>query len=99
MIRRCVLRLMGLISGMAKPDPKKNPLHTDQQLTPDQCGQVAESFSDLPPEYQLSAEDLEWIEEDVHGKPLRYGTPQQAIAGMERRIAKLHQDKAKALET
>ena len=58
-----------------------------QKLTPEQCAELAASFKDLPPEYQLSAADLEAIEEEVHGKPLQYGTPAEAVAAMERRIA------------
>jgi hypothetical protein len=95
MIRRCLVRLAGLWSAMKN----KNPFHTDEQLTPELCRQLSESFADLPPQFQLSPEDLELMEEEIHRNPMRYGTPAEAIAAMERRISQLRQDKIATLET
>jgi hypothetical protein len=68
-------------------------------LTPEQCKALADSFADLPPEFQLTAEDCEMIEEERLNKLLRYGSPEAAVEAMKRRLAVLKAQKAKALNT
>jgi len=75
-------------------------LGIDRPLTPEECKEVADSFADLPPEYQLSAEDLEMIQEETFGPgALRFGSPEEAIAAMQRRLRFLKAQKARALNT
>jgi hypothetical protein len=69
----------------------------DRPLTPAECKRLADSFGDLPPQFQLSAEDLEIMEEEGHGQVMRYGTPEAGIAAMERRLVVLLRHKAKTL--
>jgi hypothetical protein len=68
-------------------------------LTPKECRALADSFADLPPEFQLTAEDCEMIEEDRLDKLLRYGSPGAAIQAMKWRLVLLKAQKAKALST
>ncbi len=67
-------------------------------LTPEECRRTAESFKDLPPEFQLSAEEMEMLQEETHGKPMQYSSTQEAIAAMQRRLARLMEQKATALD-
>jgi hypothetical protein len=78
-------------------DQSKGRKPDDVSLTPDQCKKVAESFSDLPKEFQLSAEELEIIAEEVEAKPLKYGTAEDAIEAMQSRLALLKGQKGKTL--
>ena len=72
----------------------------DRPLTPEECKETADSFLDLPPEFRLSAEDLEMIQEETFGPgALRFGCPEEAIAAMTRRLKFLKAQKAKALNT
>lgn len=75
------------------------PANLDRPLTPAQCAQVAESLKDLPPLYQLTAAELEMIQEEVHGKPLRYGEPAAALAAMKVRLGVLLAEKRTLLDT
>jgi hypothetical protein len=71
----------------------------DDQLTVEQCEALAQSFRDLPPEYQLTAEELQMWEEELHGRPMRHGDPTSAVYAMKRRLALLRAQKAQALDT
>ena len=75
--------------------PKPNQDH--RQLTPQECQQLSAGTQDL--EYPLSVTEAERIEEDVWKRPLKYGTPAEAIAAMQRRITDLRTDKAQILDT
>jgi hypothetical protein len=70
----------------------------DRPLTPQECKRLAESFGDLPPKFQLTAEDLEILQEEQHGAAQHYGTPLEAMAAMERRLAILKKQKSLALD-
>lgn len=67
----------------------------DEQLTSEQCQARADGLTKLTPAHPLGAEDLERLEEEIHGKPLHYGSPDVAIEAMERRLATLKAQKAK----
>ncbi len=67
-------------------------------LTPQQCKEVADSFKDLPPEFQLSQAELEEVQDEVFGER-PYGSADEAISAMERRLESLTSSKRKALET
>jgi hypothetical protein len=82
---------------MENQEPPEPIPGIDRPLTPAECKRLADSFADLPPQFQLSAEDLELMEEEGHGKAMRYGTPQEAIAAMQRRLAGLTRQKAETL--
>ncbi len=69
----------------------------DRQLTPDECARVSDQTQDLA--FSLSVTDVEQLQEEVFGKALVYGTPAEAIAAMERRIAEMRKQKAEALNT
>ena len=100
-MRRWLLRYLPFMSreDKWKPDAKEIP-GLDRPLTPQECQETADSFSDLPPEYQLSAVDLEEIQEEMFGpQAMIYGSPQEAIAAMKRRLAFLKANKAKTLDT
>jgi hypothetical protein len=47
----------------------------------------------------MSVTDAEQVEEERFGKALKYGTPAEAIAAMERRIAEMKAQKAQCLNT
>ena len=79
---------------MARPKKRKSP---DLTQTAEECKETAKSFSDLPKEFQISAEELEMIQEEAQGKPLKYGTPAEAIEAMERRLAVLNKNKAQTI--
>ena len=71
----------------------------DRPLTPEECRETADSFFDLPPEFRLSAEDLEMIQEETFGPgALRFGSPEEAIAAMKRRLVFLKANKAQTLD-
>lgn len=71
----------------------------EQMLTSAECEALAASFKDLPPEYQLTAAEAEQLEEQLHGKPLRYGEPGAAGLAMKQRLLVLLAQKAQALAT
>ncbi len=75
------------------PHPEEREI---RRLSPEECRHLAESFSDLPPEYQLSAADLEMIQDEVFG-PQRYGTADAAVDAMARRLNALKAAKAQTL--
>ena len=77
--------------------PKAEPVRKIEQLTPEQCQQTSAGLTELAPQNPLGTEDLEMLEEEVHGKPLHYGSPGAAIAAMERRLSTLQAQKAKNL--
>jgi hypothetical protein len=80
------------------PPDEPDPSDTLQQLTPQQCAELSAATQDLP--HVLSVTDAEQIEEErFGGKPLKYGTPGEAVAAMERRIAEMRAEKAKCLDT
>jgi hypothetical protein len=68
-----------------------------RQLTPEECQRLSDGTQDL--EYTLSVTEAEQMEEDIHQKPLKYGTPAQAMAAMERRLVEMRQSKAELLNT
>lgn len=69
-------------------------------LTPDECKEVADSFLDLPPKFRLTAEDLEILQEEIFGtKSMHYGSAQEAVKAMKRRLTVLKAYKARALDT
>jgi hypothetical protein len=78
-------------------DRPQKPKSDDLIQTPEELKNTAESFTDLPKELQISAEELEMVQEQVHGKPMRYGTPAQAIEAMKARLKILNQQKSKTL--
>lgn len=86
--------------GRQRPSRRSPPASDDAftPLTPEECRRIAASFSDLPPDSRLSAEELEQLQEHLHGKPLRYGTSGEAIAAMQRRLLALATDKAKTID-
>jgi len=54
---------------MASQDDKYSPYASEvpgisRPLTPQECKELADSFADLPPEYRLSVDDLEMIQEE-----------------------------------
>ena len=71
-----------------------------RRLTPEECRQMADSLSDLPPEYRLSAEDLEMVQEEVFGPAAYgdYGSAAAAAQAMQRRLESLLAAKAKSLD-
>lgn len=71
----------------------------DRPLTPEECKKLAQSFADLPPPLQLTAEDCEMVQEEEFGQPMHYGLPELGAAAMQRRLAVLKAQKAKALAT
>lgn len=66
-------------------------------MTPEECAKAAAQTQDLA--HPMSVTDAEQIEEESFDKPLKYGTPAEAIAAMERRIADMKAEKAKTLST
>ncbi len=68
-----------------------------RRLSPEECQRVADSFNDLPPGFHLSAADLEEILEQIFGEQ-PYGSAEEAIGAMERRLANLKSAKAKTLD-
>jgi hypothetical protein len=70
-----------------------------QPLTPQECGALAESFADLPPQFQLTAAECEMLEEERLEKLMRYGSPGEAVEAMKQRVSVLKAHKAKALNT
>ncbi len=75
----------------------RNPEEREiRRLSPEECRRLAESFSDLPPEYQLSPEDLEMIQDEVFG-PQPYGSADVAVDAMSRRLNALKAAKAQTL--
>ena len=86
------------------PDPAPPaPPALDPQLTPEECQRLADATkaeaTPGKPWEILSVTDAEQIQEDVHGQPLHYGTPSEAIAAMERRIAEMRAEKSQLLTT
>jgi len=79
-----------------KPPPER-PYRPYPMLTPEECQRIADATRDLP--YPLLASTQEIIEEEVHGKPMDYGTTAAAIAAMERRLADQRAAKAQLLDT
>jgi hypothetical protein len=71
----------------------------NEPLTPKECGELAESFADLPPEFQLTAAQCEMLEEERLNKLMRYGSPREAIEAMEQRLLLLKAQKVKAVNT
>src|SRR5260370_34707289 len=51
-----------------------------------ECKKTADSFADLPKEFQLSSQEMEMTQEEVYGKPMRYGTTAEAIEAMKTRL-------------
>jgi hypothetical protein len=68
-----------------------------QPQTAEELKKMAKSFTDLPEGFQISAEEMEMVQEEVLGKPMQYGTPAEAVEAMQRRIAVLKQQKAEIL--
>jgi hypothetical protein len=68
-----------------------------QPQTAEELKKMAKSFTDLPEGFQISAEELEMVQEEVLGKPIQYGSPSQAVEAMQRRVAVLKQQKAELL--
>jgi hypothetical protein len=81
---------------MARSKKSKSPALTQ---TPEECKKTAKSFADLPKEFQMPAEELEMVQEELQGKGLKYGTPAAAIEVMERRLALLKKNKAQTIST
>jgi hypothetical protein len=73
----------------------KKPKSPDLTQTPEECKKTAKSFADLPKEFQMPAEELEMVQEELQGKALKYGTPAAAIEAMQRRLALFKKNKAK----
>jgi len=77
----------------------KKPKSPDLTQTPEECKKTAKSFADLPKEFQMPAEELEMVQEELQGKALKYGTPAAAIEAMQRRLALLKKNKAQTIST
>lgn len=78
----------------AKPT-KQNDLF--KAHTPEELKQMAASFETLPKEFQISAEDLEMLQEETLGKPMHYGTSAAAIEAMTARLNVLRKQKEETL--
>jgi hypothetical protein len=80
-------------------DRIKPTKHNDlfQAKTPEELKEMAASFETLPKEFQISAEELEILQEDTLGKPTIYGTPAAAIEAMTARLNVLRKQKEETL--
>lgn len=58
---------------------------------------MADSFADLPPEFRLSTEDLEMVQEEIHSKAIHFGTLETAAEAMRCWLACLKAAKAKSV--
>jgi len=82
---------------LMRRDPHEQPEQPERQLTPEECERLSAATQDLA--YPLSVTDAEQVEEEVHGKPLKYGTAGAAADAMRRRLRELRQQKAQLLNT
>lgn len=71
----------------------------DRPLTSEECRELAASFMDLPPQFRISREELEMLQQDTHGKVMSFGAPQKGADAMRRWLASLRAAKAKTLST
>ena len=78
-------------------DPHEQPEQPERQLTPEECERLSAATQDLA--YPLSVTDAEQVEEEVHGKPLKYGSVGAAADAMRRRLRELREQKAQLLNT
>lgn len=84
------------IGRLPSNSPREEP-GLDRPLTPEECKQTADSFADLAPEFRLSVEDLQMLQEELHNKAMRFGSPEAAAEAMKCWLAALKSAKAKAL--
>jgi hypothetical protein len=68
-----------------------------QAKTAEELKQMAASFETLPKEFQISAEELEILQEETLGKEMHYGTSAVAIEAMTARLNVLRKQKEETL--
>ena len=69
----------------------------EPELTPEQCRKFSESTQDLDPIARLTPSEAEMLVEEGSIKKLKYGSTDEAIRAMHRRLTDLIRQKSTAL--